>query len=261
MSPKTSWNPQAHCKGADAHARELREAGDGLELDALFLDAGNTILSMNYELLSEWSRTCGRAIGAGTLRRAEAAARPTVSAHLEGGRSTEARSTLEVYASKMLEKAAAIDGVAEYPDILPKLLEILADSSNWDLLWDARYEGVDEALSRARAAGLKLIVVSNSDGTIADKLARQGFGEAFDHIVDSALVGHEKPSPEIFAHALQAADTSPDRALHVGDLYAADVIGAHSAGVHAVLLDPFGDWQVDCPTIPSVVALVDALLA
>jgi FMN phosphatase YigB (HAD superfamily) len=35
--------------------------------------------------------------------------------------------------------------------------------------------------------------------------------------------------------------------VHVGDLFHADVAGARAAGVHAVLLDPYGDWpDVDC---------------
>ena len=33
----------------------------------------------------------------------------------------------------------------------------------------------------------------------------------------------------------------------MGDIYHADVSGARAAGVHALLLDPFGDWpEVDC---------------
>ncbi len=65
--------------------------------------------------------------------------------------------------------------------------------------------------------------------------------------MDSAIVGFEKPDPRIFEHALAAIGAAPERAAHVGDLYHADVTGARAAGVHPVLLDPFGDWHaVDC---------------
>ena len=49
--------------------------------------------------------------------------------------------------------------------------------------------------------------------------------------------------------------------MHVGDLYAADVVGARAAGVHAVLLDPFGDWEgVDCATLPDIAGLSEHVL-
>ena len=38
------------------------------------------------------------------------------------------------------------------------------------------------------------------------------------------------------------AGARPERTLHVGDIYHADVVGARAAGVHALLLDPHGDW-------------------
>ena len=82
----------------------------------------------------------------------------------------------------------------------------------------------------------------------------------FAHVIDSAIVGAEKPDPRIFEHALEAAGASAERTLHVGDLYSVDVVGARAAGVHAVLLDPFGDWgEVDCARVADLVALRERL--
>ena len=64
-------------------------------------------------------------------------------------------------------------------------------------------------------------------------------------VIDSALVGYEKPDPRIFAAALERTGADPDRTLHIGDLYHADVVGARTAGIHALLLDPYGDWTLD----------------
>jgi HAD superfamily hydrolase (TIGR01509 family) len=106
---------------------------------------------------------------------------------------------------------------------------------------------VPEGLAAFRALGLRLVVVSNSDGTAERGLAAAGLRPYFEAVMDSAVVGYEKPDPRIFEHALAAIGGAPERAAHVGDLYHADVTGARAAGVHAVLLDPFDDWQaVDC---------------
>jgi FMN phosphatase YigB (HAD superfamily) len=82
-----------------------------------------------------------------------------------------------------------------------------------------------------------------------------------DAVVDSAVVGYEKPDPEIFRCALRDVGADPATTLHVGDLYDADVVGARRAGLHALLLDPFGDWDgVDCDTIADVPALAAAMV-
>jgi putative hydrolase of the HAD superfamily len=98
--------------------------------------------------------------------------------------------------------------------------------------------------------------VSNSDGSVEQSLREQGIHGHFHAILDSHHVGFEKPDPRIFRRALEIAGSTPGRTLHVGDLYSADVVGARGAGLHALLLDPFGDWaDVDCATLPDLTAL------
>ncbi len=98
---------------------------------------------------------------------------------------------------------------------------------------------VTEALGPA-AAGYRLGVISNSDGSVAETLVTAGLGGRFEVILDSGVVGVEKPDPEIFRLALQRAGTNPERAAFIGDSYTADYLGANAAGWHAVLLDPLG---------------------
>jgi putative hydrolase of the HAD superfamily len=121
---------------------------------------------------------------------------------------------------------------------------------------------VREALQMLRGAGLSLVVVSNSDGTVEDGLRAGGLRPLLHGVIDSAVVGAEKPDPAIFRHALDLVGSRPDRTLHVGDLFSVDVLGARAAGLHAVLLDPYGDWDdVDCPVATDLHALAHALLA
>jgi len=98
---------------------------------------------------------------------------------------------------------------------------------------------VTQALGPA-AAGYRLGVISNSDGSVAETLVTAGLGDRFEVILDSGVVGVEKPDPEIFRLALQRAGTNPERAAFIGDSYTADYLGANAAGWHAVLLDPLG---------------------
>ncbi len=98
---------------------------------------------------------------------------------------------------------------------------------------------VTERLGPA-AAGYRLGVVSNSDGSVAETLVAAGLGGRFEVIVDSGVVGVEKPDPKIFRLALERAGTSPERVAFVGDSYTADYLGASAAGWRSVLLDPFG---------------------
>ena len=112
-----------------------------------------------------------------------------------------------------------------------------------------------------QAGGLQLAVVSNSDGSVEQSLVASGLRDYFAAVLDSHIVGHEKPDPRIFEKALEICDADPARTVHVGDLYAADVVGARAAGVHAVLLDPFGDWKnVDCVTLPDIAILGEHVL-
>ena len=113
----------------------------------------------------------------------------------------------------------------------------------------------------AAEAGLQLAVVSNSDGSVESSLVDQGLRSHFSAIFDSHVVGFEKPDPRIFERALEVCGAKPDRTLHIGDLYAADVVGARGAGVHPLLLDPFDDWgDVDCARLPDLTSLGEHVL-
>jgi HAD superfamily hydrolase (TIGR01509 family) len=120
--------------------------------------------------------------------------------------------------------------------------------------------GVPEALERMQRQGLTLAVVSNSDGTCAQSLEDAALLRYLNVVVDSADVGVEKPDPRIFEIAVTRCGADPQRTLYVGDLYHADVAGARGAGLHAVLLDPYGDWPtLDCDRAPDLAAVAERL--
>ena len=103
------------------------------------------------------------------------------------------------------------------------------------------------ALRVIAAAGRRVVIVSNSQGWMERHLREMGIcqvgpgtGVPVSAIVDSALIGAEKPDPRIFAAALQAAGSRAERAVHVGDSVWFDVEGAVGAGLGAVHFDPHG---------------------
>ena len=98
------------------------------------------------------------------------------------------------------------------------------------------YPDAAPALRELRGLGLRLIVVSNWDVSLHDRLAETGLAPLVDGAVASAELGTAKPDGAIFAHALALAGVEPEAALHVGDSPAEDVGGALAAGLRAVLV-------------------------
>lgn len=230
-------------------------------IDTLFLDAGNTLVGMDLSLACEWLAGRGLRLDLDAVERAEAAARPLLSRHLAAGRSSESRDSFALHVANTLRGCGGPPS-KELAALAHQLATHLKVEVGTRRLWSRVLPGVPEALAALRAAGVKLAVVSNSDGTIEQGLERVGLREHLDAVVDSARVGFEKPDPRIFVHALEATASLPARSAHVGDLHAVDVVGARAAGVHGILVDPWDDWRdADCRRTPGVARLAAEICA
>jgi putative hydrolase of the HAD superfamily len=118
------------------------------------------------------------------------------------------------------------------------------------------YPDAVPALAELRARGLRIVVVSNWDASLHERLDETGLTPLVDGAVASAELGHAKPAPEIFARALELAGTPPEAALHAGDTLEADVAGALNAGLRAVLVARNGPATAP-PGVPVVEALTE----
>lgn len=78
------------------------------------------------------------------------------------------------------------------------------------------------------------IVSNNQQEEQLDKLRFLGLDGAFDFVMTSERAGIQKPHPGIFQRALAEAGVGPEEAVMVGDSWKWDVLGARSAGIHAV---------------------------
>jgi putative hydrolase of the HAD superfamily len=106
--------------------------------------------------------------------------------------------------------------------------------------------GALAAMDALAAAGVELACVANWDCSLPQVLAGLGIADRFSAIVASAVVGVEKPDPEIFRLALAHVGADPARSLHVGD-EEVDRAGAAGAGL-AFLSAPLA-------TVPSRLGL------
>ena len=96
------------------------------------------------------------------------------------------------------------------------------------------------ALRALRAAGVRVVVVSNWDRSLATALAQAGLSALVDGVVSSAEVGRAKPAPEPFRAGLELAGAAAGDALFVGDSPDTDIAGAQEAGIRALLVARHG---------------------
>ncbi|MGH7590329.1 MAG: HAD family hydrolase [Gemmatimonadales bacterium] len=225
-----------------------------MKFRAVLFDAGNTLLHLDYARLAP---AVGAAAGIPLTARQLVAAAPAAARALE-----DAQGHDRDRARRYLELLFGTAGVPH--DRLEPVRRVLAAMHAERGLWSGVAPDTVPALQRLRAAGIRLGVVSNSDGGVAEALQVAGLRALFEVVVDSARVGVEKPDPRIFTPALAALDVAPADALYVGDVYAVDVVGARRAGLQAVLLDPSdaaATTMRDVWTVPSLGQLANELLA
>jgi putative hydrolase of the HAD superfamily len=123
-------------------------------------------------------------------------------------------------------------------------------------LWNHPLEGVGERIERLLGSGIRVAVVSNSDGSVRDSLGRAGLLELFEFVIDSHEVGVAKPDPGIFHAALERMEVKPSCAWYGGDSVFHDIQGARAAGLsQAILIDPYGLGPPHVSTVGSVAEL------
>lgn len=103
------------------------------------------------------------------------------------------------------------------------------------------YDDVRPCLTRLRAAGLSVGLVSNTSRDLDEVVESFHLGALVDGAVTSSQVGLAKPAPEIFAAALASVRAAARDTVMVGDSFRDDVEGGLAAGLAgAVLLDRAG---------------------
>ena len=181
-------------------------------------------------LPDELAARFGLAVSQAQAERAIGAEITYYRAHLMDGRDEVSLARLRARCADVLsqELERILDrSVPAGPEMVEALLALLSFSA----FADAR-----PALGELHALGLRLVVVSNWDVSLAEVLGRVGLSEWLDGVVTSAGVGVSKPDPAIFERGLSVAGAVAREAVHVGDSLGEDVAGARAAGIEPVLV-------------------------
>jgi len=146
----------------------------------------------------------------------------------------------------------------ESPTIRRQALEIICRTAGLQILNDPEWQHFCEVFDRVPfvrtvhpeahalleflsqqggARALHLGIISDWDPELPSVLRELDILKYFHSLSVSAIVGAHKPFAALFEHALRESNCRPEEALHVGDFYELDYIGAVSAGMNALLFD------------------------
>lgn len=149
-----------------------------------------------------------------------------------------------------------------YDNLVFKRLGISDDSGNlvrevnkwfYQPKWYRLFPETLEALQALKRHGFKLGIISGNNEDLLKQLGWLGLVEYFDSITFSQEARANKPEPIIFQLALKRAECSPEEAVHVGDKYESDVVGARRLGITPILVDRYDHHpNVDCLRIKDL---------
>ncbi|MEX2529044.1 MAG: HAD-IA family hydrolase [Gemmatimonadota bacterium] len=219
----------------------------------VLLDAGNTLVFVDPEILYAAFRKVGLPVHPERFPEAEFQARSRL---VEKAGEVNSGTESIVWREYFVQMLLAL-GVP--PGRLEEVGAILQEVHQQDHLWTRVEAGTREALERLTKTGYRLGVVSNSDGRVEDLLTRLDLREHLDFVLDSGVMGVEKPDPRIFQEGCRLLGLPPEECLYVGDLFPVDIQGAWGAGLQAVLMDPLDRWDVPADRVASVRELPEYL--
>jgi putative hydrolase of the HAD superfamily len=120
-------------------------------------------------------------------------------------------------------------------------------------------------LSELKKMGLKLVLLTDFDGKSFSKRKRIQNLPIIDYFDLVIIAGDDtretKPSPQPYSAILQALDIDPRQALMIGDKPSVDLSGAHSLGIHTLLLagDYGNAWENVVDDLRDILPFVQSL--
>lgn len=248
---------QSHHDGRQASMRAMTNPGVQFSARAVLIDAGFTLVIYDGVRMAQIAAQHGVAVDATAIADTEPVLRRRMNrqAWSFGPTGEGARQGVILYQT-ILE----IAGARGTPDALALAGNALWEAHLQHCLWDRILPGVESALDSLRARGLKLVVVSNSEGNLEAMMERVGLKRRVEAVLDSTVFGVAKPDPRIYLEALRIAGVSPQDAVMVGDSVPADVEGPGKLGIAAALLDPHGLFpDAPAPRFPDFAAFAAAV--
>lgn len=219
---------------------------------AIFFDAGLTLIeraASSEEVCTQICARHGYEVSEAAIRRALPAAQAYLQQQLgnEEHWISEER-VRELFVQFYTLVFRQLDGLSHHRALAGEVYDEYQNSARW-----RPYPDVVPVLEELRRRELILGVISDWGTGLQTVLLELGLARYFDVVVISAAVGASKPNPHVFQLALARAGVEPHEAIHVGDRYATDVLGARAVGLTPVLLDRSGSLErADCVVIRSL---------
>ncbi|MFO0948304.1 MAG: HAD family hydrolase [Planctomycetota bacterium] len=94
--------------------------------------------------------------------------------------------------------------------------------------------GALELLDELAARGKRVAIISNWHSALHPILDHHGISRRVSFTLTSGEFGRKKPHPTIFAEALRRLEVVPAEAVHLGDSWEEDVLGARDMGMTPV---------------------------
>lgn len=218
---------------------------------AVFLDFYNTLARFDPSREQRQVQVCREFMleaSAVALRRAYPAAddyfyQETVRRPVENRSEAEKLQVFAEYERRILDGA----GLGVSPEIAHQIWQRLRQLPTKFAL----YEDALPCIQSLKQMGMVLGIISNITKDWTKIFGELGLDSQLDFIVTSVDVPPGKPHPAIFLKALEQAHISASQAVHVGDQYHIDVVGARNAGIRPLLLDrdDFYNEIMDCVRI------------
>jgi putative hydrolase of the HAD superfamily len=145
-------------------------------------------------------------------------------------------------------------GITADDDIVSRLLFRMFELNN--KMTFVLFDDVSATLKGLKEKKLKLGLLTNLQTEVDSMCRNLGIADFLDFTVTSAEVGADKPQPPIFLKALELAQVQAGEAIHVGDQYQNDVLGARGVGISPILLDR-ADYYADITDCPRIRTLTE----
>lgn len=115
-------------------------------------------------------------------------------------------------------------------------LEVIASAiaDHCDAAARTHIEESRKVLTTLQDRGYRFVLVTNFYGNIHAVLRAYALDHFFPAIVESAVVGVRKPDPAIWTLGVEAAQTTPDQCIAIGDSYGKDILAACAAGCDTI---------------------------
>ena len=231
----------------------------------IFFDAGYTLLRASPSIIEVCQEVCqqlGLHLDIDQLSRqipkAEAYLLKTLKANRRVWASEQdIRSIWNGYYKTLLRPFIAEENDAQLERHAQEILTEFGWHTRWEL-----YPDVLPTLQALQGRGFTLGIISDWGIDLAPIIYGHDLPRYFDCLIISAVARYAKPEAGLYDLALQRAEAIADYAIHIGDSYILDVLGARSVGITPILIDRAGKWRaedLDCLIIHDLREVLDLL--